>query len=112
MADLTVEKSSAGVNDDFDGDFAVGTVTASNNNTLASTEANVIPSTATPQATSGATTAKGVSTGVVTLDGTGTAVDLFLNFLVDDSDHDVGGTACDLIVNGTITVTWINLGDK
>lgn len=112
VADLAVTKSSAGVNNDFDGDFAVGTVTASNNNTLSATEANIIASTATPQAAAGATTAKGVSTAVLTLDGTATAVDVYLNALVDDADHDVTTTPASLIVNGTITLSWIHLGDK
>lgn len=110
-ADLTVSKDSAGVNDDFDGDFSVGTVTAGNDATLSSTEANIIPSTATPQATSGATTAKGQSTGAATIDGTTTAADIYLNFLVDDADHDVGGTAANLVVSGTVTILWANLGD-
>jgi hypothetical protein len=111
-ADLAVTKSSAGVNADWDGDFGVGTVTASNNATLSSTEQNIIPTTATPQAAAGATTAKGVSTGGVLLDGTAGAADVFLNFLVDDTDHNVAGTACNLIVNGTLTLLWALAGDK
>lgn len=112
VADLTVTKSSAGVNADWDGDFGVGTVTASNNNSLSSTEQNIIPTTATPQAVAGATTAKGISTGGLQLDGTATPADVFLNFLVDDADHNVAGTACNLIVNGTLTLVWALAGDK
>lgn len=113
VADLDLTKDAAGVNADWDGDFGVGTVTASNNNSLASTEQNIIPTTATPQASSGATTANGQSTATenAVIDGTGTAADAFLNFLVDDADHDVGGTPTNLIVNGTLKLTWINLGD-
>lgn len=114
VADLDITKSSAGVNDDWDGDFALGTVTASNNASLTSTEANIIPSTATPQATAGATTANGQSTATecpAYLDGTGTAVDVYLNFLVDDADHDVTSTPCNLIANGTIKLTYAVLGD-
>lgn len=111
VSDVDLTKSSAGVNADFDGDMGVGTVTASNNATLSSTEQNVIPTTATPQAVSGVTTANGASTGAATLDGTGTAVDLYFNLLVDDADHDVTTTPCNLILNGTLTVHWINLGD-
>lgn len=116
-ADLVVRKSSAGVIDAFDGDFALGTVTASNNATLAGTEQNIIPTTATPQATGvGAaafTTAKGVNAAAIApLDGTATAVPLFLNLLVDDGDHDVTGTPANLLLTGTVTVAWINLGDK
>lgn len=110
-ADLALTKSSAGVNDDWDGDFGMGTAAADSGATLATTEQNVIPTTATPQASSGATTATGYGTAAVYLDGTSTAVDLYLNFLVDDADHDVTGTACNLILNGTCTVTWTNHGD-
>lgn len=114
VANLALTKSSAGVNADWDGDFGLGTVTASNNATLSSTEQDLIPTTSTPQAASGATTAKGKSTsteGAKILDGTGTAKDVFLNILVDDADHDVTGAACNIIVNGTITLFWTNLGD-
>lgn len=42
-------------------------------------------------------------------DGTATAKDLYLNFAVPDA----GSTASDtLTVNGTVTITWANLGDK
>lgn len=116
-ADLVVGKSSAGVNADWDGDFSLGTVTASNNATLSSTEQNIIPTTATPQATgvgnAATTTAKGINTAAIApLDGTATAIDAYLNFLVDDADHDVTGTACNLLLTGTVKITWINLGDK
>ena len=112
-SDLDLTKSSAGVNDDWDGDFGLGTVTATNDASLTTTEDDILPTTATPQATSGATTADGQSTADenVVLDGTGTAKDMYLNFLVDDADHNVTGTACNLIADGTITLYWINLGD-
>ena len=114
ITDIDLTKSSAGVNDDWDGDFGVGTTTASNNATLATTEQNIIPTTATPQATAGVTTADGISSATenAVVDGTSTAVDVYLNFLVDDADHDVASTACNLIVNGTLTLHWINLGDN
>ncbi len=111
VAGLALTKSSTGVNADWDGDFSLGTVTASNNASLSSTEQNIIPTTATPQAVSGATTAKGVSTGSVYLDGTGTPSDIYLNFLVDDADHNVGGTACNIIVNGTVDFIYSYLGN-
>lgn len=110
LANLTVEKDGAGINADFDGDFGVGTTAAGNNNALATTEQNIIPTTATPQASSGATTAKGLSTATeqAVIDGTSSAADLFLNFLIDDGDQDGGGT---LNVSGTITLLWSDLGD-
>lgn len=112
VADLAVTKSSAGVIAAFDGDFGVGSAAAGNNNALAGTEQNIIPTTATPQAVAGATTAKGISTGGLQLDGTAGAVDVFLNFLVDDADHDVTTTPCNLILNGTLTLLWALAGDK
>ena len=112
VADLAITKSSAGVNATFDGDFGVGTTAAGNNAALATTEQNIIPTTATPQAVAGATTAKGISTAGLQLDGTATAPDVYLNFLVDDADHDVTTTPCNLIVNGTLTLIWANAGDK
>jgi hypothetical protein len=114
VADLALTKSSAGVNADWDGDVGVGTVTASNNATLSSTEQNIIPTTATPQAVAGVTTAdcKSTATEIALYDGTSTALDMYLNLLVDDTDHDVTGTPCNLIVNGTLVFSWINLGDN
>lgn len=110
VADLAVTKSSAGVNADFDGDFALGTATANNTATLTGTEADVLASTATPQAVAGATTAIGANVTPAVFDGSTTAKDLYLNFVVDDADHNVTGTACNLVVTGTVTVLWENLG--
>lgn len=112
--DLALTKSSTGVNADWDGDIALGTVAANNGATLATTEQDLIPTTATPQAVGGVTTGDGKSTATEIgdpFDGTSTAVDLFLNILIDDADHDVTGTACNIIANGTITFAWTLLGD-
>lgn len=111
-ANLAITKSSAGVNNDFDGDFSIGSVTAAGDATLTGAEADIVPSTPTPQAVAGATTAKGKSGAApVQLDGSATAADLFLNLLVDDADHDVTTTPANLVVTGTITVLWAALGD-
>ena len=61
LANLAVTKSSTGVNADWDGDFSLGTATAGNTALLVGTQQNILPSTSTPQASSGATTAKGLS---------------------------------------------------
>lgn len=111
LLDVDLTKSSAGVNADWDGDVGVGTVTASNNATLASTEQNIIPTTATPQASGGSTTANAQSTGLVVLDGTSTSVDVYINLLVDDADHDVTTTPCNLILNGTLDIVYVVVGD-
>ncbi len=115
VMDLAITKSSAGVNDTWDGDVALGTVTAIGNAVLATTEQDLVPTTATPQAVAGVGTADGQSTATEigsVFDGTTTPVDVFLNLLVDDADHDVTTTPCNLIVNGTITFNYAVLGDN
>lgn len=112
VLNLALTKSAAGVNADWDGDVSVGSAAAAGDATLSSTEQNIIPTTPTPQAVSGATTAKGISTAGVMLDGTGTPVDIYLNVLVDDADHDVTTTPTNLIANGTLTIVWSLIGDK
>lgn len=110
--DLVLTKSAAGVNADWDGDFSLGTVAAAADATLTGTEANVIASTATPQAVAGVSSAKAIIAADVLLDGTATAIDLYLNVLVDDADQDVTTTPTNLIANGKITLTYAMLGDK
>jgi hypothetical protein len=114
VSDLAVTKSSAGVNADWDGDFGLGTTAADIDASLATTEQDILPSTATPQAVAGVTTADGESTTAehVIFNGTATAIDVYANFLVDDADQDVTSTPCNLVLNGTITITWINAGDN
>lgn len=86
------------------GSVQVGTGDA----TLTTTEANIVPSIAATLAT-GAGNADGESTVAVTLDGTATPAAAHLNFAVPDA----GSTANDtLTVNGTVTLTWVNLGDN
>lgn len=113
-ADLSLGINAAGVNSDWDGDFGLGTTTAGNDNTLSTTEDDILPSTATPQAVNNAVAnCHGQSTAAenVVFDGTATAKDLYLNILVDDADHDVTNTNTAIEASGTITVHWMNLGD-
>jgi len=86
---------------------AIGTVAPAADATLTSTEANIIPSTAATL-TAGAGAPKGKSTAGSTLDGTTTAIDALLNFAVPDADS-AGNDS--LVVNGTITIVWAQLGD-
>jgi hypothetical protein len=111
VSHLTIGKSSAGVNADFDGDLSLGTVAANNTATLTSTEADVVASASTPQAVAGVSTFVGPApAAAIYQDGTGGAKALYLNLLVDDADHDVTTTPCDLIINGTIEIEWIVTG--
>ncbi len=96
----------------WDGDIAFGTA-ADADGSLAGTEVNVVPSTATPQAVAAAATGdcQSTATEIAILDGHSTALDLYLNLLIDADDFIDAGTGA-LHLNGTVTVTWINLGDN
>jgi hypothetical protein len=112
VSDLDVVGSGGSLSATFDGDVGLGTTAAGNDAApLATTEQNIIPNTATPQAVDLATTANAQSTATenAVVDGTSTAVDVYLNFLVDDIDQ--GGTGQKLTCSGTITIVWVNLGD-
>ncbi len=90
---------------------SVGTVTtATDNATLLTTEADLIPSTAcTLTASAGAMAGKSTVTEKALHDGTATAINAFLNFAAPDADSTGDDT---ITVNGTVTLTWINLGDN
>ena len=102
--------------DTFDGDVALGTATATTGTTLTGTEADILQSTALTQAVGEVANCDAVSaatalteSGARWLDGTATAKDAFLNFVIDDNAAHGAGTAT---FTGTVTITWINLGDK
>lgn len=86
---------------------SLGSVTAAADATLTSTEANIVPSTAAAT-TSGAGTFAGDSTASTILNGTATAVDLYLN-LATSTDPSTNNSAT---VSGTITIVWVNAGDN
>lgn len=91
---------------------SLGSVVADTGGTLATTEANFAPSTAATTS-SGAGTCKMKSTVTVPtpgapLDGTATAVDLYLNSCLNADG--TGATA--LTYTGTITLVYVCLGDN
>lgn len=101
--------------DNWDGDVALGTATATTGATLTGTEADVLQSTAV---SAGAADKDGVAeafqiatalteSGARWFDGTATAKDLYLNFVIDDDATHTTGTAT---FTGTVTITWMNLG--
>jgi len=110
VADLKITAGTGGIADNFDGDVALGSA-ADAGGGLGGAEVNWVPSTATPQATAGVTTADCVSTTteVGIKDGHATASSLYLTFNVDNDDISSSDT---LSVTGTIVVTWIRLGDN
>lgn len=100
----------------FDGAVALGTATATTGGTLTGTESDVLQSTAmtTAVAKVAVTDAITIATaltesGARWFDGTATAKDLFLNFLITDDASHTSGTAT---FTGTITIMWSIIGDK
>lgn len=105
-ANFSLTKTSAGVNNDFDGDFAVGTITASNNATLTGNEQNLIASTALAQAVAGVTGVTVIQPTLQTVTPYSGQNDVFVNILIDDADHNVTATPCNILVNGTLSLFW------
>lgn len=109
ITDLAVVAGVGGIGDTAAVVAAVGSAAVGTDNaTLTSTEANIVPSTAATLS-GGAGTAKGESTAPVTLDGTSSAAVARLNLAVPDGDSTASDT---LAVTGTVKLTWINLGDN
>lgn len=103
--------------DDWDGDVALGSATATTGATLIGTEADIMPSVTVSAGTSdkdGVVNAVSVATaltesGARWFDGTATAKDLFLNFIIDEDGTHTAGTAT---FNGTIELNWEMMGDN
>lgn len=103
--------------DNWDGDVALGTVTATTGATLTSTEADILQSTAVSAGASdkiGVVSAVTIATaltesGARWFDGTATAKDMYLNFVIDDDATHTAGTAA---FTGTVTFMWAVIGDK
>jgi len=91
-------------------DYSFGTVTASNI-TLASTMVDIVPKVDIPLAGT-IDTLSSAATGILgapaTFDGTGTAIDVYLNVAFPtDTEIDADG---DLEITGSCTFIWANLG--
>jgi hypothetical protein len=89
--------------------MSVGTVQAAADATLTSTEANIIASTATAVASStGTFVGTPISTYISPLNGSSTAINLYVNAATADDTTSSGN----ITLNGTVTITWIPLGDN
>lgn len=98
------------------GGIALGTATATTGATLTGTEANIMPEVDVAAATASVAVVDAVSvatalteSGSRWLDGTATAIDMYLNLVVDDQASHTAGTGS---FTGTITFLWANVGDK
>lgn len=92
------------------GDFSLGTTTTADA-TLSSTDANIQASTAMLDPfVGGVGTGSGVFATGAAYDGTATAIDLFLNVIIDDAD--VENEASDVVLfTGEIRIVWADFGD-
>jgi hypothetical protein len=107
--DLAITAGSGGITDTASVVGSVGSAVAGTDNaTLTTTEANIVPSTAATL-TGGVGACDGESTAAAILDGTATAVDAYLNFAVPDAGSSASDT---LSVTGTVTIVWVALGDN
>jgi len=111
LAEKTTSAILGTLNGNKTGALSLGSATASST-TLNSTMADLLPSTAWASSTTinvAGTAVTGALAAAAQFDGTGTAIDMFLNAaVVTDGDLDADAT---IAWTGTITVTWINLGD-
>ena len=110
VATIGTGQFNASTNDTFD--LSCGSVSATNpaEGTLTGTEADIIPST-TIDTNSGATLANDWHAALAAsaqFDGTSSALDLYVNAAVTDA---CSKAAVTIAITGTLTITWINLGD-
>jgi len=115
MADLSVSIASGDQADFTDatpeGDFGVGTVAPANADALGTDATDDDFSTATAFTMAAYTgNVQCPSEAALQFDGTSTAIDMYINALVDAADID-DDTTSTLSVSGSIVITWINLGD-
>jgi hypothetical protein len=93
----------------FGGGVALGTATATTGATLTGTEADIMAENDVAAATAKVATIDGVSTTSPLIDGTATAADAYLNFVVDDSGTHTSGTGT---FTGTVDIAWMKIGDN
>jgi len=95
-----------------DGDWAIGTIAGgcTDGDLTDATDINIIPSTAT--SANSLSTAVGAclldSAAANRIDGTTTAVPIWLSVAIDDAETDETSI---LGATGNVTITWVNLGD-
>lgn len=89
------------------GDISIGT-TAPTDGTLTNADVDLLPSTSIDPISAGV--AGAALAASAQFDGTATAKDAFFNIIIDDADV-ADGASDVLMVNGVVTIHWINLGD-
>ncbi len=96
--------------DTAEGDIGLGTTAVTDGNALATTEQNIIITTAIAAMVAKAGPVNAQSADVATLAAAGTTdSDLYLNLRIDDNV--AHATTPGNTITGTVTITWLNLGD-
>ena len=90
-----------------DGDWSMGSTSEEDGSQDRATDIDMIPSTAT-SANSLSTATTAALAASAHIDGTTTAVDVYVNLTIDDGETDET-SICG--ATGTVTISWINLGD-
>jgi hypothetical protein len=113
VVDATLTLTEAAWIDNAAGDVGLGTSAVTDGNALATTEQNIIPTTEIAAMTSQAgpidcKSAAGTDSSII-VDGTSTALDIYLNVRIDDNAAHATGSGT---ITGTVTVTWVHLGDN
>jgi hypothetical protein len=88
--------------------MSMGSVTAADDATLTSTEADIIPST-TITVAAGSGTFKAALASSAQFNGTTIALDLFINAGMVDTANSANSAVS--MTSGTVTLHWVNLGD-
>lgn len=91
------------------GGIALGTVVATTGATLTGTEANILAENDVAAATASVAVVDAVSAASSTHNGTATAIDMYLNLVVDDHASHTAGTGS---FTGTIDFAFMMIGDK
>jgi hypothetical protein len=109
-ANLSFNWAGTGIAAAGSGDFSLGT-TITADASLATTEVDLLPSSAMLDPfVAGVGTGSGALAAGAQFDGTATAKDLNINIIIDDADVSDADSSV-VLVSGTITITWANLGD-
>ena len=102
--------------DTFDGDVALGTITATTGATLVSNEADLMVSNALTQAVAQVANSDAQSSATqvtesaaLWADGTATAKDMYLNYVIDDNAAHAAGNGT---FTGTIEFAYMIIGDN
>ena len=103
-ANVTYDTDSCDLDDADGGDFGCGT-TAPDDASIDGTDVDLCPSTSVDPLSGGGTAYLAAN---ALFDGTSTAKDMYFNQLIDDAD--IAATEA-LLVNGTISVLWLIVGD-